>query len=588
MIFERKSEMWGGGIPPLPSRKGHKSPIVYISAVFAVIIMLSVVFMPAISEDSNATSSDSWVCTIALDGTSLTTKYSINGGELTDATAVKGFGDGKTEGSWRYDEQTGYGPFGSFYAAFDPNNSNEMVCHLNPYNLKEAVGGGTSVVFDGKTVNISECNIMWCLPKVYLSVTSSGTGVGTMIMASDESYGGVLAPAFTVGGKDYNYLALGVYEATSDGTKLGSVSGLIPQYDTSLAQFRTEAKNNSMVEGSLSQLWNFHQYQLYRLCSLAVMENFDSQAQVGYGNAFNSDFYGYSQTGSMDSEGPYFGTSDHNVDGAKLFVENAWGSLSEFIDDACWQNGLYAGQNINPSFALYQDNTLDKDLVYSKLLNGPGTSPYSTDILSWGFPEAVGDSCSTVAPDCINSSVTSYAAILVGGSRNDGEAAGLTYLMDDDGGGYYYRSGARLAFLFTTDSMARLSVRYVDDETLLRSDSVQKEQPYAISDLIPEKENFTFGGWSYGDKIYDPGEELPIGDSDITLTAIWISSIAPVPVIPIIPDTVEPEEQGAVVPIVVEEEHGFWLQKNGKSILIFAIIAAIIAELAVLTVSRDR
>ncbi len=59
-------------------------------------------------------------------------------------------------------------------------------------------------------------------------------------------------------------------------------------------------------------------------------------------------------------------------------------------------------------------------------------------------------------------------------------------------------------------------------------------------------------------------------------------------VTPIIPDGTESEEQGAVVPIVVEEEHGFWSQNNGKSLLIIAIIAAIIAELAVLSISRRK
>ncbi len=239
--------------------------------------MLMVAVTSVVPSDSDATSSDGWACRITMDGTSLVTEYSEGGGDFVPTTAVKGFGDGKTEGSWKYDEQTGYGPFGSFYAAFDPDNSNEMVCHLNPYNLKEAVGGGTSVEVDGRTVNISGCNIMWCLPKVYLSVTSSGTGVGTMTMASDESYGGTLAPAFTVGGKDYDYLALGVYEATSDGTKLGSVSGTDPKGGLTLSKYRTQAKANIMPDGSNAQLWNFHQYQLYRLCSLAVMQNFDSQ-----------------------------------------------------------------------------------------------------------------------------------------------------------------------------------------------------------------------------------------------------------------------------------------------------------------------
>ncbi len=624
---------------PFSSGKSHDSPILCVSAVFAVIIMLSAAFVPTISEDSDAVSSDSWVCTITQNGTSLTTKYSVGGEELSDTTAVKGFGDGKTEGSWGYDED-GYGPFGSFYAAFDPNNGNEMVCHLNPYDLTQSV--------DKESIAGKGYNIMWCLPKIYISVSGS-----TITLASDDSYGGELAPAFTLKDENgvstsYNYFALGVYEATNDGSsRLGSVSGTSPQNSTSLDNYRKEAKANEMVEGSVAQLWNFHQYQLYRLCSLAVMENFDSQGQVGYGNCSGNYF---SQTGNMDVGGPYQGTSGHSDKGVKLFIENAWGSLFEYVDDAWWSEaGLSAGQNLRPE--PYATNKTLTTVAAGMIsgFSGWGTSP-STKIDSWGLPTAKAKENSPSAPDWMHSSAAGRA-LIVGGNWGAGDLAGLSLLYCEYGGSLFerYHFGSRLAFLFDTDSPPKLSVKYMDDGTQMKSDSVQKGQGYTISDPMSTKEGFTFVGWSHGTELYHPGDSITVvrsitlaavwdghtvtfdlkggtwdradaavaeggvytvpsavptkdgytfkgwmcGDdsvlpggtiklsSDVTLQAVWTSDS--IPIIPIIPDDGDDPME-----VVIDKKDGSGSGIDGKTVLLIAVIVAIIAELTVLTVSRKR
>ncbi len=648
MTLDRKSGRGGGGDSgPFSSRKSHDSATVHAFAVFAAVIILSAVFVPTIPEDSVATSSDSWACRITMDGTTLVTEYSEGGGDFVPTAAVEGFGDGKTEGSWGYDED-GYGPFGSFYAAFDPNNNNEMVCHLNPYNLKEAVGGGTSVEGDGRTVNISECNIMWCLPRIYLSLEDDGN---TMVLASDDTYGGTLAPAFTLkdGDKstDYNYLALGVYEATSDGTRLGSISGTSPQSRASLTTYRTEAKANPMVEDSVAQLWNFHQYQLYRLCSLAVMENFDSQGQVGYGNIDRSDLFRASQTGALDIGGPYQGTSGQNQDGVKLFIENSWGSLWEYVDDTAWYGGIYAGQNVDPADASDGNYTANRTHVYPHEFQGWGTNP-STEKDCWGLPTEAssnsGEYGTSVAPDYIWSG-SSGSALIVGVSYNsDSSQSGLSCL-DFDSGMADGTGGSRLAFLFAADPGAKLSVRYMDNGTRLALDGVQRGQQYTISDLILVKEGFTFAGWSDGTDVYRPGDNITV-ERSITLTAVWGHMVtfdlkggawnledtiaaesgsyevpATIPtkngfvfkgwkcgnetilpggiidlnsdvtlqavwmpkIVPIIPDSGDDPME-----VVIDKKDGSGSGIDGKSILLIAAIVAIIAELAVLTLSRKR
>ncbi len=466
-----------------------------VTAVLVVVLMVfsSLGVIQCTSDDSDA-ASDSWACKISVNGSTLTTTYSKAGGAFTDMTQV--VGTSSNAGSWGYDEK-GYGPFGSFYAAFDPAQNNAMVCHLNPSNL--------TLAMDGTSIAGKNYNIMWCLPKIYLSVTSSGSGVGTITLASDTTYGGTLAPAFTVGGTDYNYFALGVYEATYVNSKLGSVSGQTPQASTSLATYRTEAKANTMIDGSVALLWNYHQYQLYRLCSLAVMENFDSQAQIGYGNSNGSSS---STTGKMDGNGPYYGTSGQNANGAKLFIENAWGSLWEYVDDAWWSTGLYAGQNLNPT----SDTSNKTKTTITAEISGYGTSPYSTQIDSWGMSTATVSSNSSTAPDYWYSK-SSGSALIVGGSWTDTSDAGLSCLYDyDDGGDDYI--GSRLAFLFAADTAATNTPTVTYDHSALANlgadadaiadlpTSLEIEDETTTYDDLGTVDGYTHIGWYVDGTLY--------------------------------------------------------------------------------------
>ncbi len=449
-----------------------------VAVAMLSLMVLATLFGAVGFSDESEAASDSWACKITVSGTSLTTTYSKTGGAFGDMTQV--VGTSSNAGSWGYDEK-GYGPFGSFYAAFDPAQNNAMVCHLNPSKL--------TLAMDGTDISGKNYNIMWCLPKIYLSVSGS-----TITLASDDSYGGTLAPAFTVGGTDYNYFALGVYEATYVNSKIGSVSGQSPQASTSLATYRTEVKSvrDAMTEGSTAILWNFHQYQLYRLCSLAVMENFDSQTQIGYGNSNGSKS---STTGTMDTNGPYYGTSGQNANGAKLFIENAWGSLFEYVDDAWWSTGLYAGQNVSPT-----SNTSNKTKLSAlpTTLNGYGTAPYSTDISVWGLPTATGSS-STTAPDYIYTGSSGYA-LIVGGNWGNTSGAGLSFLYTSGDGGDGY-GGTRLAFLFAADTAATNTPTVTYDHSALANMGVSTDGLTTEIEIEDETTTYTnlgtVGGYTH-------------------------------------------------------------------------------------------
>ncbi len=481
-----------------------------VAAVIIVLLMMfsSFALVQVTSDDSEA-ATDSWTCTITINGTSITTKYAKNGAELSDTTPVSGNNGNASVGSWGFDSKTGCGPFGSFYAAIDVNTG-KIAFRLDPSDLSKAL--------DGTSVSSTGYNIMWVLPTVWMKVTEVlGGGKSTLTMSSQE-FSGATAPAHTIDGVVYDYMALGVYEAYDDGSKLYSYPEVSPTASRSLADFQAHA-SNTVTDGGHAIVWNFYQWQLYRFCSLAVMENFDSQAQIGYGNVFGS----HKNTGTTSTEGPYYGTSGASETGERLFIENAWGNVWEYIGEAYWNSGMYAGQNSVQKAGT--TNGLTKTTVTGRLgwAHQYGTAPYSTNLDSWGLPTN-NDSPSSSAPDLMLTHDCNGRAIAVGGSheRYDGgnRDAGLSCLRDVYIGGTDL-IGARLAMVFDADSSVRLTVNYNMDggSPQIASASVPKGD-YTISETVPVKDGYIFIGWHDGTKMLRSGDKIVLNDS-ITLSAVW-------------------------------------------------------------------
>ncbi len=487
-----------------------------VMAIAAVLMMVfsSFVLIQGTSDDSEATS-DSWTCTITIEATSITTKYAKNGAALNDTTPVSGNNGNASVGSWGFDSSTGYGPFGSFYAAFDVNTG-KIAYRLNPNDLSKAL--------DGTSISSTGYNIMWVLPTVWMKVTDVIRGGDSTLVMSSEKMSGMTAPAHTIDGVVYEYLALGVYEAYDDGSKLYSYPDKSPTNNKSLADFQTHASNTG-VYGGHSIVWNFYQWQLYRFCSLAVMENFDSQAQIGYGNVFGS----HMNTGTTSTEGPYYGTSSASTTGVKLFIENSWGNLWEYIGDSYWNNGLNAGQNSSQKAGT--STGMNKTTVTSNLgwAHKFGTLPYSQELDSWGLPKA-NDRNSSSAPDLMNTHDCEGRTPIVGGSwdRYSGgkTEAGLSCLKDGGirGADLY---GTRLAMVFDSDPTVRYSVDYNMDggSPQIASASILKGD-YTISNATPVKKGYIFIGWHDGTKMLNPGDKI-IVQEDVTLSAVW-AAIKPV------------------------------------------------------------
>ena len=311
------------------------------------------------------------------------------GADESDAAATS-----ITPGSWTWDATTGMGPFNSFYAAFDMTNGNAFHAVLNPYDLSKTISGSS-------LSPTSNYNIMWVIPTVYWSVDASGD----LILSNDSSSG--IAYAHTLDGHTYNYIAIGVYEGgekTVGGqTVLTSESGVLPAVNKTRAAFRTEAHNYTMDTATLgaspvSGMWNFYQWELFKYCSLAVMEDFNSQNVVGNGHVYTStSTYAY-RTGETDSLGPYAGNpgvitdnttaASYGSDSVKLFIENAWGGVYDFVDGIVVNanQGLYIDTKSTPT----DTTTIGTDVVY--IQKSLPSSNYYTDVYTdaeiWGLQKS--------------------------------------------------------------------------------------------------------------------------------------------------------------------------------------------------------
>ena len=444
---------------------------------------------------------------------------------------------------WSFDGETGMGPFNSFYAAvniddgdyFDSGEAKRnhragtVAFVLDPYDLKRSVGG---------TALTGHYNIMLVVPTVYWK--SVGT---TLYLSSSPSYTagqttveGMVAYAHTAtsGGasKVYPYIGIGVYEASVDvgaeqETRLLSVSGATPKTDVTCDTFKGYADNLTPAAGSDYQQWNFYQWTLYKMMAYTVMGTKNSQEMIGSGNV-NGNPDAPSTTGLADAAGPYGATEFYS----KMFLENTWGSASEFVGDAAFN-----------SFVLY----VRSDLGGTELLDGQGApnfgSQSSTGVLLstsnwigeaysesayWDFPKARGGSSSGFSvPGDYVWRANYWRSLLVSGTCGNGSSAGIACVNGSQAFDWTYPNyGARLAYVMDADAVAATPKTIYASNGGAGGDVIRPQVAVAEGCMFGAPWGHAFAGWnteadgtgvwySFGDSIDGSGQPV------VTLYAQW-------------------------------------------------------------------
>lgn len=453
-------------------------------AVLVAVMMAAVAVMPFAGCDDSDAATEYWTYTVTSDG-----KVTGSGSATASPTAAGAVGttgkytslEGSNVGSWGFDTD-GYGPFGSFYAAFDACHGNKIICHLDPDDLTVSVDGNTKLSdYSSHTVNI-----MWVLPTIYWSVNSSGN----LVLSNDSSKG--TAYAHTIDDKTYPYLAIGVYEASTatvdNKTVLTSTTGDKPLYSQQRSTFRTYANNNTVAtedgttENGHAMLWNLYMWQLYRFSVLTVGGGWNSQGIFGNGDVYGGHYGSYVRsTGDLDTSGPYAGTvggsggsatnvsgktsdgtatSDYHSDSVKVFIEDAWGSLYDFVDGVViYGANVYATQVSTPTNSSSDYTTMIGTLPSSSGY-GSTTTTSSTNAGFWGLPTGTSGSETSglfdyIYSDTFSSSGSPYGLFVGGCSGGDTSGApgyGLSYMdASTDVGVSFPTLGGRLALVFDAD-----------------------------------------------------------------------------------------------------------------------------------------
>ena len=423
------------------------------------------------------------------------TNFSSNPSEaLTYAADAAGF---TSVTSWTSNALIDY----CYYGVFASDGS--LIGELNPNNLTQFVNGTSASSY------ITSNNVMWCIPTLYISSTST-----SLTISNDHTTG--IAYAHTIDSYIYEFYGLGVYEGSVLGGKLMSVSGATPTTSTTRSTFRTDAANNN-VDNGVAMQWNFYQYQLYKYIVLFSGESFDSQGTFGNGNVGGSSA---TTTGTLNTSGMFFGSTSSTTAAVKCYIENAWGSVYEFVDD-CVASArvIYAGQN---SAASITDTTSNKTSLVTISSSGyPGA--ISTGASTFGIGTATGGSSSTCTFDYQYSSTGTYL-LIVGGRWYSGVNAGVSYLSANN---FVSNSGSdlgsRLAYVYDADAASLVTTSNITFESNNGADPTvvvnNNGSTICVWPSDPVKTGYVFTGWFIDTNCTTLFDIETVINADITLYA---------------------------------------------------------------------
>jgi len=398
------------------------------------------------------------------------------GAESWNSTAMTAISD------WQFDASTGYGPFNSFYCTF--TTSGQMYQLLDPNDLTKYIAtyqDGEWNYSDKGSSSISSRNTMWVIPTVYISSEANGA----LILSNKSQFGGE-AYAHTIGGHEYQYLAIGVYEGSVSGSgsssTLMSVSNATPAGTLNRYTFHNYADNTFSSSDGVSSMWNYYQWTLYKMCSYMAISSFDSMGTIGYGNvgAPAASQGVTNNTGLTNGRGAYYGTTDDYTSSMKLFIENSWGNIWEYVDDLYTSgNKIYVGQNDLGQLkndAAYKTTGEKKTIsLIAGQYSGNDIQTILTQDGAWGTPASVGSAMqgATGIHEGFFSDSSAENLLTVGGGSTSGARAGLTFWYSNGKLDFTRQDfGARLTYVFDVPAKTVSGDAYVY-ELITKTDSTQ-------------------------------------------------------------------------------------------------------------------
>ena len=291
-----------------------------------------------------------------------------------------------------------------------------VVGYLNPDNFAQFEDGSAADITSGDAGDV-----MIEIPKTGYKITNANN-VLTVQITNDPNKDGFCYKAHTRANEgDREKLYIGAFLGSNKANKLRSVSGVAPQNNTTLTDFRIQAKAN----GAGYDLFAFYPMTLLQCLYLIKYKNLNSQVALGQGYT-TSDDYMPKNTGATIDKGMDYGSADAYEQMKFLGIEDFWGNLYQWIDGLVSSgdgNALVATDNFNDTGDGYTDAGFvsDGDGGYLKV-------PQGTNELGFMYGQG-GGSATTYFSD-YTSFYPGYVPFF-GGGFSDGSDAGAFRLYVD-------------------------------------------------------------------------------------------------------------------------------------------------------------
>ena len=225
-----------------------------------------------------------------------------------------------------------------------------VVGYLNPDNFAQFADGTAADITSGNSGDV-----MIEIPKTGYKISKSGTTL-TVQITDDPNKKGFSYKAHTrTEDGDREKLYIGAFLGSNKGDKLRSISGVAPQIETTLTDFRIHAQAN----GAGYDLFAFYPMTLLQCLYLIMYKNLDSQTALGMGYVGDENYeFGAKNTGATLDKGMSYGSTDSMQQMKFLGIEDFWGNLLQWIDGLVSSDdyhALVATDNFNDTGDGYTD-----------------------------------------------------------------------------------------------------------------------------------------------------------------------------------------------------------------------------------------
>ena len=186
-------------------------------------------------------------------------------------------------------------------------------------------------------------NMFVKIPKFYIRKVVTGD-TWEWYVSKEQGEGYYLPECFKdESGNELDYVLIGKYDASLNGTKLESKSGATPAVNISMDTSRTYATNNNVNGITGYQLFDIHAYDVVQVLFYIEFATVDSQSVMyGYCASTNTTKI---NNGTTDIVVSTSGSTTSNSDGLSAMkyrgIENLWGNIYQWID------GLYISNSTN-------------------------------------------------------------------------------------------------------------------------------------------------------------------------------------------------------------------------------------------------